>query len=228
MVGCRGSRWGLSTGTGGEATAASGHRGYKYRKSVSTPGASVWARGLFTDPKLSEDPWGLHSSLRVAFLPDSGDKPHGAWWKTSTAYPHWCLRPLATCSTHGGTGFWAGSWELAVWWVANSPGCFLVRKGDPQIKSGLDFFTSPSLEQQCDSSVVRLECHVFISLLRGIILPAIGLQNSHSEPVLNKPLEKTDSVSEHNFCCPPKRKRNETGFLITRQHPGPSRAWESP
>lgn len=96
-----------------------------------------------------------------------------------------------------GTGFWAGSWELAVRWVADSPGCFLVGKGDPRIKSGLDCFTSPGPEQQCDSSVIRLECHFFVSLLRGIIPPAIGLRNSHSEPVLNKAL-RTAFVASQN------------------------------
>lgn len=162
---------------------------------MSTPGASVWAGGLFVDPKHSEDPRGLRSSLRAAFLPDRGDKPHGAPWKRSATYPHWCLCSLATCSAHGGLAFGPAAGN---WLSGGSPtplGASLLEK----VTLGLsqDCFTSPGPEQQCDSSVIRLECHFFVSLLRGIIPPAIGLRNSHSEPVLNKAL-RTAFVASQN------------------------------
>lgn len=60
-------------------------------------------------------------------------------------------------------------------------------------------------------------CCFFIGFLRDIILYAIGWGNSRSEPVLNKRLAKTASVSEHNF-APLKTKHMRKALgLVTLQ-----------
>lgn len=65
----------------------------------------------------------------------------------------------------------------------------------------------PCLEKNSVVNHLFGVCYFFTSLLKDIILYAIGFWNYydfHSEPLLNKLLAKTISISEHNL-LPPKQ-----------------------